>query len=573
MILPYEETPLADHVIICGLGHVGSRCLSLLSRLGERGVVITLEANPDLQPADASRFSITLGDAREEMLLRLAGVARAKAVIAATNDDLTNVSIALDAHRLNPRIAIVIRSFDQDLAVHLEKSVHIRRALSASALAAPGFLAAALGDAVQCSFDAEDTNCIVEQLTVEPDSLWIGRKLGQAAAERRVAAIALRQGEATAIPPPADAVVRPGDRLTLLRAEKRRLPTAARFHRVKRKRRFLAAPRAMASGLRQWWREIPRAMRAAAFALLAVVLISVGVFHFALDLPFIDAFYFVITTVTTVGYGDYHLRDAAPWMKLYGSFVMLCGAAIVALLFGIITDMFLRARFRELFARGTAHSQGHIIVAGLGRIGFRLVRDLARRGERVVAIERKESGEFIQAARELVSVVLGNAKTEETLRKAGLAGAKAIVAATDDDLANLSIGLAAKRIHPACRVAMRIFDAALAEKLRQGLSIDAVLSVSGAAAPTFVGSILCPDMLHGMVLDDHLVLFFDRLIPPGSAQLGRPAGRIEENELALLLKRAGTDDFAPAPAEQVLQAGDRVLGARWFPFIDGKRDP
>jgi Trk K+ transport system NAD-binding subunit len=302
-------------------------------------------------------------------------------------------------------------------------------------------------------------------------------------------------------------------------------------------------------------------------------LISVVVFHFALDLPFIDAFYFVVTTVTTVGYGDYHLKEASPWMKLYGSFVMLCGAAIVALLFGIITDLFLRARFRELFARGIAHSQGHIIVAGLGRIGFRLVRDLARHGERVVAIERKESGEFVEAARELAAVMPGNAKTEETLRKAGLAGAKAIVAATDDDLANLSIGLAAKRVNPACRVAMRIFDASLAEKMRQGLAIDAVLSVSSAAAPTFVGSILCPDMLHGMDLDDRLVLFFDRRISADSAQVGRPASRMDENEAALLVKPAGTHDFAPAPPGHVLQAGDEILGAKWFPFIDGKRDP
>ena len=43
-------------------------------------------------------------------------------------------------------------------------------------------------------------------------------------------------------------------------------------------------------------------------------------------------------------------------------------------------------------------------------------------------------------------------------------------AATDDDLANLSIGLAAKRAGPRAAWSVRIFDSTLAEKMRQGLA-------------------------------------------------------------------------------------------------------
>ena len=69
--------------------------------------------------------------------------------------------------------------------------------------------------------------------------------------------------------------------------------------------------------------------------------------------------YFVITTITTIGYGDYNLKHAPPWMKLYGLFVMLCGAAMVAMLFGIVDRPRPRARLRELLARGCAHSRAH----------------------------------------------------------------------------------------------------------------------------------------------------------------------------------------------------------------------
>jgi Trk K+ transport system NAD-binding subunit len=255
---------------------------------------------------------------------------------------------------------------------------------------------------------------------------------------------------------------------------------------------------------------------------------------------------------------------------LYGTFLMLCGAAFAAMLFSMITDLILRARLRDLFLRRTSRHRGHIIVAGLGRIGFRLVGDLIRHGEEVVAIEHRENGEFVQPARELATVILGNAKTEETLRKAGLAGAKAVVAATDDDLANLSIGLAVKRARPDCRVVLRVFDSLLAEKMRQGLSVESVLSVSGAAAPTFIGSVLCPDMLHGLVLNDCLVLLFHRTISAGSPLEGCSASRIAENESALLLKPAGSASFAPVPPDHTLHTGEEILGAKWFSFSEGK---
>jgi Trk K+ transport system NAD-binding subunit len=252
---------------------------------------------------------------------------------------------------------------------------------------------------------------------------------------------------------------------------------------------------------------------------------------------------------------------------------MLCGAAFAAMLFSMITDLILRARLRDLFLRRTSRHRGHVIVAGLGRIGFRLVRDLIRNGEEVVAIEHRENGEFVQPAREIASVILGNAKTEETLRKAGLAGAKAVVAATDDDLANLSIGLAVKRARPDCRVVLRVFDSLLAEKMQQGLSVESVLSVSSAAAPTFIGSILCPDMLHGLVLNGSLVLLFHRTIAAGSHYEQCPASRMAENESSLLLKPAGSPHFAPVPPGHALHAGDEVLGAKWYSLSEGKAEP
>ena len=127
------------------------------------------------------------------------------------------------------------------------------------------------------------------------------------------------------------------------------------------------------------------ALRVALFALFGLIAASVVIFHVALGLSFIDALYFVVTTVTTVGYGDFNFQNASPWMKLYGCLLMTCGVAMVAMFVSLITDMILQMRLRDVISRGAARSKGHIIVAGLDNIGIRLVQGLLWHGERVVA--------------------------------------------------------------------------------------------------------------------------------------------------------------------------------------------
>ena len=129
---------------------------------------------------------------------------------------------------------------------------------------------------------------------------------------------------------------------------------------------------------------------------------------------------------------------------------------------------------------------------------------------------------------------------------AGVGTAKALIAATDDDLANLGIALAAKRANPDCRVVLRIFDSELAAKMHAGLDLDAVLSMSAAAAPTFVASALCPDVLQAIVLSDHLVAVFSRTIAPGSPDIGRSPLSMAEHESAFFFKPAGAGQYQEA---------------------------
>jgi len=139
--------------LVCGMGHVGFRIVELLGRLGERSVVVTLGTHPEWRRvAEASGATLVTGDARDLEVLRSAGLMEARALLAVTDNDPVNLEIALDARRLRPDLPIVVRLFDQNLAEQLEARHDVRRALSVSALVAPAFAGAALGETVLGSF-------------------------------------------------------------------------------------------------------------------------------------------------------------------------------------------------------------------------------------------------------------------------------------------------------------------------------------------------------------------------------------------------------------------------------------
>jgi Trk K+ transport system NAD-binding subunit len=255
--------------------------------------------------------------------------------------------------------------------------------------------------------------------------------------------------------------------------------------------------------------------------------------------------------------------NAPAALKIYGALLMFCGAAMVALLFSFMADYLLQSRLRTALVRRCSHFRGHIIVAGLGNIGYRTARELSQRGKSVVAIERNPEGKFVEAAGAWATVILGNARTEETLQKAGLAGAKAVLAVTDDDLSNLSIGLAAKRMHPGVRAVLRIFDPQLADTTHACLGMDAVLSVSAVAAATFAGAALTPGAHHGLVLGNYLIVLFTRRIPDPGQAAGALTGALD-NEIILLRQRAGESCYAACAPGIAVAPGDELLGAHWY---------
>jgi len=220
---------------------------------------------------------------------------------------------------------------------------------------------------------------------------------------------------------------------------------------------------------------------AAAFATL---LASATVFfHYSEQLDWITALYFVVTMATTTGFGDITLRTSSVAAKLLGIVTMISAIAFASVFFSLLVDRIVARRTENILGRRRHRLVGHVIVCGLGRVGYHLVERLRAEKYPVLVIERDADNQFLATIREKgIPVMIADATVANTLVNAAVDQASAVASVVNDDLVSLEVGLNARAIHPRIRVILRIFDGDTATELRQRLNIHYTISTSAIAA-------------------------------------------------------------------------------------------
>ena len=122
---------------------------------------------------------------------------------------------------------------------------------------------------------------------------------------------------------------------------------------------------------------------------------------------------------------------------------------------------------------------------------------------------------------------IGDARHREVLDELHLGTARAIVAATNDDLVNLSVALNARKARPDLRVVVRLYDPEFATRVQRGFRIRFTRSVSHLAAPAFAAAAVRSEVLATVPVGDRRMILFARLrVPEGSRLEGRLASSL-----------------------------------------------
>jgi Trk K+ transport system NAD-binding subunit len=511
---------------MCGLERISLRVARALLLLGEE-VTIVAEQPEEALANDARRAGARVIEGRWSDVGQLedAGLAEARCIVLTENADLRNVQVALAAREVNPDVRVVLRMFNAELADRATRLLQNSRVVSTSAEAAPYFAAAALGMAAAPVGLAWGRHVVV--VPDEPDA--DGDVFGP---------VAIGEGESLRpLEPPV-------------------LPHRRHWRRMALYRRAALAvldPRLAILGT-------------GVGLLLAV---SVAVFHSAAGLypdaaqwtgiSWLNALVFAATTA----YGNTDLSHAAWGIKLYAVLFMFAAALGLAMTFGLVADVLVGAQIQEALGVPRGRMRNHIVVLGLGNLGFRTTLHLLATGVEVAACDSQTHGRFVAIARRMgVPVLIADANYLDSLRALSVERARAVIAATSDDLANLEAALAARELNPAARVIARLFDQDLAERAQEQLHITECQSVSALATPAFVAASLGEGVLSIIERRRCLWLLAEATVRRGCEAEGMAVRDLEAGgELRLLAVREGpVTRWRPARTERV-RAGQEVLVA------------
>jgi len=520
-----------DHLIVCGEDALARRVVEeLTTRYGQSVTVLLRSQDQGLGPQIASLPRVRVIERTElnSDAFTAAQVGSAGALALLGQDDLGNFHAALRAQELNPELRLVVRIFNTRLGERMNSFFTDCAVLSGSSMAAPSFVAAALGEPAPSHVRvAGRTLYVVRSSAIDPRHVICG--LAMTDDPLSPALLPPDTGHADLVLAVADGA--PRDPLTR-----------------QRRRPF----RALAGMLRRLvWHKL-------GFAFLGLFALLAAGFALLLTLggkSLSDSFYLTFMNAAGAALTETSDRGAVKVAQVLQTFA---GLAFIPVATAAVVSVRLTGSLRE---QNRPMSQ-HVIVAGLGNVGTRIVGQLHDLGVGVVCVDKSEDAAGIPLARRLgLRVVIGETHREETLRAAGIDTCQALVSVTNSDTVNLETALHARALASGPRIVLRLGDDDLAERVQRSVSNTISRSVSYLAAPAFAAAMLEHQVLRTIPVGRHVLLIADIRVTAGSDLAGRPVEDIHQTGQVrvIALQRPGADTVDVAPGRQrLLEPQDRI---------------
>ena len=277
----------------------------------------------------------------------------------------------------------------------------------------------------------------------------------------------------------------------------------------------------------------------------------------------IEAFYDVLTLTLLQPIEPF--PDLWPMQILY--FVMpIAGIGILALGLAEFGILFFnrQARGKDWQMAVASTFNKHIVLVGLGHLGYRVVRRLHEIGQDVVVIELVSKPHLTEQLLRLgVPVIEDDATRMDILNSAGIPRARSILLCTQNDSLNLEIALKARTLNPEIEVIIRIFDDEFAESLQAQFGFRAV-SATGMAAPLFAAAASNVDITPPITVEGKPHILARLEVKPKSKFNGLTVNQIEERYQTSLvyLRQDGQTLFHPEGSIKVIEGASlAVFGA------------
>jgi voltage-gated potassium channel len=301
--------------------------------------------------------------------------------------------------------------------------------------------------------------------------------------------------------------------------------------------------------------------------ILGIVVAGTGGYMLISGVSLLDALYMTVISITTVGY-----REIIPLTrsgKIFTIVLIVVGLGIVFYFLQTIVEDALEGRIRKIFGRrkmqkNMARMEHHVVVAGYGRMGETVCRELAETGADFVVMETSPQ-RFALAEERGLAVLNANAADEDVLKAAGLEKARVFISLLSDDADNILTVLTAREINPALVIITRALDSANVRKMYKA-GATRVVSPYDLTSHRIVRMVRKPnviDFFDGLLTSQKYKLSMEELeVGEGSEFNGRTireAGFRDRFNTVIVAVRRGTEMiFNPGP-DLVLRQGDILI--------------
>jgi voltage-gated potassium channel len=309
-----------------------------------------------------------------------------------------------------------------------------------------------------------------------------------------------------------------------------------------------------------------RRLRYALLALVLVLMAGTAGFMALTGAEPIDALYFTVITVTTVGYGEtIPVESDADKLFTVGlilSAVLVTAWAVSSAAELIFAEFFWTYVGRQRMQRRIDKMSNHTIICGYGRMGHRVAEELSAEDEPWVTIDADEGIVGDLQLNNGLGVV-GDATLDDSLLRAGIERAKALIAVTRGDAINIVIILSARALNPDVMVAARAETEDARLKMKRA-GANYVLQHHGTAAMHLALSVTHPivEEVLNRLIPRHGDLDLGQLvIGPDSPLVGRTLASLDARRhgaLIVAIWHAESVSVPPKP-DLPLEVGDTLI--------------
>jgi len=200
----------------------------------------------------------------------------------------------------------------------------------------------------------------------------------------------------------------------------------------------------------------------------------------------------------------------------------------------------------------------YIIIAGAGKVGWNLSRELIDKGHEVTLVE-SDRRRYLTVERELEhSVQYGDATELWVLERAGIQRAELVVAVTGDDEDNLLICQVAKEKYLCDRIIARVNNPRNRQYFEL-LGIQPVVSATDLILRLIEHEVPSYGLVHLLDLRDEDLEIIEIEVSPGAPAAGQQVQEVDlpDGVLIISVLRNGRG-FVPK-ADTVIEADDEVL--------------